>query len=136
MDRHTKKCGSTTSPHLDNVDPPHLHISTMWSFHTYTFDNLTYTLSSINSIFSQSLKLIVAWYIRYDSFQRDYPPLYTWRGQGHIVYKFQDGDGGHLGKKNGTITAILNLNVAWMHTTKCSVEKMSSLHLQDDGLTS
>ena len=66
-----------TSPHLDNVDPPHLHISTMWRFHTYTFDNLTYTLSSINSIFSQSLKLIVAWYIRYDSFQKDYPPLYT-----------------------------------------------------------
>ena len=60
-----------------------------------------------------------------------------WREQGHIVYKFQDGcDGGHLGKKNGTITAILNLNVAWMHTTKCSVENMSSLHLQDDGLTS
>ena len=48
VDRHTKKCGSTTSPNLDNVDPPHLHISTMWSFHTYTFDNLTYTLSPIN----------------------------------------------------------------------------------------
>ena len=44
----TLKCGSTTSPHLDNVDPPHLHISTMWSFHTYTFDNLTCTLSPIN----------------------------------------------------------------------------------------
>ena len=49
VDRHTKKCGSTTSPHLDNVDPPHLHISTMWSFHTYTFDNLTYTLSPIKN---------------------------------------------------------------------------------------
>ena len=36
-----------------------------------------------------------------------------WRGQFHIVYEFQDGcDGGHLGKQNGTITAILNLNVA------------------------
>ena len=42
--------------HTLNVDPPHLHIltmwihhiSTMWSFHTYTFDNLTYTLSPIN----------------------------------------------------------------------------------------
>ena len=42
------KCGSSTSPRLDNVDPPHLHISTMWSFHTYTFDYLTYTLSPIN----------------------------------------------------------------------------------------
>ena len=53
------------------MDPPHLHISTMWSFHTYTFDNLTYTLSPINTIFSLYLKLIVAWYIRYDSFQID-----------------------------------------------------------------
>ena len=39
-----------------------------------------------------------------------------------IVYGFQDGCyGGHLGKQNGTITAILNLNVAWIHTTKCSM---------------
>ena len=44
--------------HTLNVDPPHLHIltmwihhiSTMWSFHTYTFDNLTYTLSPINPL--------------------------------------------------------------------------------------
>ena len=42
---HTK---TVNPPHLDNVDPPHLHIFTMWSFHTYTFDNLTYTLSPIN----------------------------------------------------------------------------------------
>ena len=27
--------------------------------------------------------------------------------------------GGHLGEQNGTITAILNLNVALIHTTKC-----------------
>ena len=35
-DRHTK-----------NVDPLHLHISTMWSYLTITFNNLTYTLSKL-----------------------------------------------------------------------------------------
>ena len=45
-----------------------------------------------------------------------------WRGQCHIVNEFQDGcDGGHLGEQNGTITAILNLNVACLHTTKFSM---------------
>ena len=55
----TLKWGSNTSPNLDNVDPPHLHISTMWSFNTYTYDNLSYTLSQINTIFSLYLKAVV-----------------------------------------------------------------------------
>ena len=64
------KCGSNTSPHLDNVNPPHLHISTMWSFHTYTFDNLPYTLSQFLVDFSAKLKItmIVKDFWSYDSF--------------------------------------------------------------------
>ena len=56
----TLKCGSTTSPHLDNVDPPHLHITIMWSFHTYTFDKMIYTLSQFQVNFSAELKITMS----------------------------------------------------------------------------
>ena len=53
-----------------------LHIFKMWRFHTYTFDNLTYTLSSNNPIFSQTLKLLVMWCTLYCSFKRDGPIIF------------------------------------------------------------
>ena len=37
-DRHTKKCESTTSPHLDNVDPLHPHNVEFPHLHIRQFD--------------------------------------------------------------------------------------------------